>query len=96
MARRFCGFIVINVKFVDASYDYRCSIGRWSCRVGSFAIIQDRKISVDSPAAYDDIARSAVSFALNDGVLDGNGLDMDEHGDWLISRKPPTVSTERR
>lgn len=45
--------------------------------------------AVDSAAAYDRTARSAISFASYDGDVDEMDLDYDESGEPAIRRMPP-------
>lgn len=69
MARRFLGNLVVNVTYDDRNF-YRVSVSggtaRWKGTVGPPQFGYGPGVAYDSPQAYDEVVRAAVSFALNE------------------------------
>ena len=69
MATRYSGNLRISVLFDDRG-DYRAGVTdgkrRWRGRVGAPAAGFGTGVAFDSPRAYDDVARAALSFADNE------------------------------
>jgi hypothetical protein len=95
-AKRYSGNATITVSIDDSQKNYEP--GRQSYRVSivqgknratmpiSAPIAHGSGVSVDSPEMFDEVARSALSFATNDREIDEDGLDFDDQG-WAVSRK---------
>jgi hypothetical protein len=111
MATRYSGNITVRLTYVDrpppgtfhdnrGGYKATVSQGRehQTIWVGEPAHLTH---AVDSPAAYDDAARAAISFALDENdewgiqILDESGVDSDDHG-IRVSRKRSARSNARR
>lgn len=89
MARRYCGSILIRIHLEDSCGEYLCSLPGWQSYIGAPASGFGPGVSYDSPTAFDQTARAAISFAMNDGAVDGHGLELDPHGNLMIRRKAP-------
>ena len=89
MAKRYSGRAVITVTFNDRSDNYRVSISVGGKSVWHSSIFAPRSstVAVDSPAAYDRIAHSALSFAESEGV--DTHAEHDGRG-WHIGRSAAT------
>lgn len=103
MATRHSGSLKINVVYHDGHGAYRASISRkgknlWAGWVNpAYA----SRLAVDSPEAYDAIARSALSFAESDGAGVGDYADVAPGGGpefWHVRRseKPAARSNGAR
>lgn len=88
MARRYCGGILIRIHLEDSNGEYLCSLPGWQHYVGAPARGFGPGVAYDSPTAFDQTARAAISFAHNDGVLDGGALEWNGDGP-VIRRKAP-------
>ena len=97
MAIRYSGGLKINVVYRDAG-DYRAVVTEYghgaSRRNKAVVFVRPaasgfgRGIAYDSPKAYDEIARSALSFAVDDGhtwISDLGTYDR-ELTDWHVGR----------
>ena len=95
MATRYSGNRTNRCVYDDRQHfvldgDYKCSVtgpgGKWSGRVRPAPASLGPGVGYDSPRAYDEIARSAVSFAESDvpGIMDE--ANMDSEGRVLIGR----------
>jgi hypothetical protein len=82
MATRYSGNLVIRVLYDDRG-DYKCSVtgpgGNWRGRVRPAPAGFGAGVGYDSPRAYDEIARSAVSFAESEvpGIMDEAHMNVD-------------------
>lgn len=86
MATRTCGRTKINCSYRDRQGDYRCALSvdgkaRGTQYVG---VPASSRSAVDSAAAYDGAARAAVSFALNEGMLEDRDVDFASTGTGYI------------
>lgn len=82
MATRTSGNTKISCTWRDRENDYKCALSVGGKRRGVQYVGAPRHLTaaVDSPSAYTDAARAAVSFALNDGMLDDSEVDWGESG----------------
>ena len=90
MAERFSGDLKINVEYDDRGF-YRTSVSRegrvlWRGRVRPPAAGFGRGVAYDSPEAYDETARAALSFA-DDEKQAGDSAETIGSG-WKIRRVP--------
>ncbi len=99
MVTRYCGNVRIKMKLVPApgmphGEQYRCLLSRVDTgrRLGTIYVGLPATLShaIDSPSAYHEAARAALSFALDEeerGERDWGGVgelaESDEHG-WLV------------
>lgn len=86
MATRYSGKGTVRLLFNDSKNAYRATVSDGSASMTIWLPLkghQDK--AVDSPAAYDEAAHAAISFATNDG-LDENAFNMSDSG-WIIKRK---------
>jgi hypothetical protein len=69
MARRYVGNLAVSITYDDRNF-YRASVSgngmTWKGTVGAPAAGFGPGIAYDSPKAYDQAARAAVSFALDE------------------------------
>jgi hypothetical protein len=97
-SRRYSGNATIYLELDDAyarrqpgrqSYRYTVTTDGGDRATGyvSAPIIHGSGIAVDSSEMYDEVARSSLSFAVDDKEIDGDELEMDEEG-WVVRRKP--------
>lgn len=99
---RYSGSLVIRVSYLDGAEGatgYKCTVSRKGMHIGTAYPGEPRvrTISVDSPAAYDSAARSALSMLVDDGKDITEYADVDPTGaGWLISRKPPRAKANGR
>lgn len=93
---RYCGRVKIAIKLVNAPHmphgeQYRCILSVGGKRVGTqyVGIPHSLTQGIDSPGAYDEVAASAVSFALNDAQLDETDVEFNENlSGYRITRVP--------
>ena len=91
MATRYSGSLKINVIYHDKHGAYRASISRKGKNLwgGWVNPAHASRLAVDSPEAYDAIARSALSFAESDGAGVGDYADVAHGGGpefWHVRR----------
>lgn len=97
MATRYSGSLKINVVYHDRHGAYRASISRKGKNLwgGWVNPAHASRLAVDSPEAYDAIARSALSFAESDGAGVGDYADVAHGGGpefWHVRRSEKLVS----
>jgi hypothetical protein len=92
MARRYSGELDINLTYRDKDDQYRARVcrrspsgGRPDCEVVYVGTPKHLTKAVDSPAAYDDAAHAAISFASND-IQEGAASNHAGSG-WDIRRR---------
>ena len=95
-AKRYSGDAVITITIDDSfhrrepgrqNYWYVITQGRnRSMGYISAPISHGSGVGVDSPAMFDEVARSALSFATNDREIDDDTLDFGEDG-YEVSRR---------
>jgi hypothetical protein len=93
MAKRYSGSLQINVSYDNRGF-YRTSVSEggkklWSGQVNPAPAGFGVGVAYDSPQAYDEIARSALSFADHEvpdaGI--GDSADFQEDGSgWRVTR----------
>ncbi len=90
MATRVCGRVKINCVYRDRTSDYQCSLSVNGQRRGTefVGIPRSLQVAVDSPKAYDDTAHAALSFALSEGKISEDELDLTDSG-YRIQRGTP-------
>jgi hypothetical protein len=90
MAIRKSGSTQINCVWRDRENHYKCALSVQGKRRGVQYVGAPRHLteSVDAPAAYTAAARAAISFALNEGMLDESDVAWGEDG--------PRISVGRR
>ncbi len=90
MAIRQSGSTQVSCIWRDRENDYRCALSVLGKRRGVQYVGAPRHLtaSVDAPSAYTEAARAAISFALNDGMLDESDVAWGEDG--------PRISVGRR
>lgn len=105
MATRYCGSVKIVCWLRTAPHvlhgeQYECVIskkgeGRLATEyVGLPAYLSK---AIDSPEAYDEAARAALAFAVDEGKVDENDIDFDEEGIMIaVSRSLPLSQKRRR
>jgi len=93
MAIRYCGRMKIDCKLIPAKHmphgeQYKCdlSIGSQSLGIQYVGLPAHLTEAIDSPKAYDDAARAALSFAVDDDTIDENSLSFNEDGSYVILR----------
>lgn len=92
MAKRYCGDVVANVKITDdggtrAAYHVTLSVGgRNVSRVEIGGAASERR-AIDSADVYDEVARSAISFAVDSGDVSEGDLGYEAAGTYAVSRK---------
>ena len=89
MARRYSGEVTIYVQYKDGSFcPYKCRVvtpyGSRRLHIGDDAVLRSG-LAVDSPAAYDSIAKAALSFAMD--------ADEREEKDWVTECTDCSVSS---
>ena len=94
MATRYSGDVAIRVSIVDdgplggrAQYRATFSVGgerRGFQTVGGLTHITE---AIDSPNTYDDIARAALVFALDEQQVDDSEIGTDADGNPRVTRK---------
>lgn len=86
--KRWCGNVRIYLTFNDATNQYECDLFR-NGFVGEQFIGRppSSRLAADSAQAFDDAARAAVAFAVDDGMIDDSDLDSDGSGYAIWRRK---------
>ena len=96
MARRYCGRTRIYVNYYDSKVAYQCRVvtpsGRRIFWVGLPRIIT---VAVDHPMSIDDVARAAISFAIDEDERGVGDIDIGvsdyiyytEDGEYEIKRR---------
>lgn len=84
MAIRYCGNQSIRVVYLDSGV-YRCSTAGQSLTLHPPAAGFGPGIAYDSPEAYDQTARAAISFAT--GPLGDSALEYDDTGPVIRRKK---------
>jgi len=98
MAKRYSGDLQINVVYDDKGH-YRTSVSRggkllWRGGVNPAPAGFGPGVAYDSPKAYDEIARSALTFADDEIGGIGDDAEVDENlTGYLIRRSPPAKAT---
>lgn len=92
MAKRYSGRVVVNVVYRDQG-DYKYTVSKGGRTLDSGFVREPasgfgRGVSSDSPSAYDQTARAALSFALNDRKVDESDIDDGPDG-AVVSRSAP-------
>jgi len=89
MAIRKCGRVKISCTYRERENDYRCVFSVNGKKQGVEYVGVPRSLShaVDSPQAYSDAAKAAISFAVNDGKLDESDLEWGDSGPRLMRPK---------
>jgi len=88
MAIRYCGSVKIDCKLVPAKHmphgeQYKCTIS-----FGKAGVVSVQHVglpahlteAIDSPKAYDDAARAALSFATSEDTALGTWCDYNDSG----------------
>lgn len=88
--KRYSGNITVTITYVDAKDKYKATVSAGEQR-GTVYVGPPRHLtrSVDSPEAFDDAARAAISFAGDEG-LDIQGADWGGGTSVVIHRKKPS------
>lgn len=91
-AKRYSGNAIVTLSLDDAyerrepgRQSYKYSITQGSYRASGY-VSSPITIAVDSPRAFDEVARSALVFASHDREIDGDELDYSDSG-VVIRRK---------
>ncbi len=89
MAIRKSGQVKIHCTYRDRENDYRCALSVHGKKRGVEYVGVPRSLShaVDSPQAYSDAVRAALSFALDDGKIEESDLDWGESGPRIMRPK---------
>jgi hypothetical protein len=97
VAHRYSGNLTVACVYRDATDDYRCVVsergkrGHITIHVKPPAAGYGAGVAYDSPLAYDQVARAAISFADDEG-FDVDGADTDDRG-FVIHRSASRSTT---
>lgn len=97
MAKRYSGTLKIRVSYEPGmdgfDYDARVSDGseHYRCRIGAPKVGFGPGVAYDSPEAYDQIARSAIAFAVNDTDMGDSAEYNEDFSEYEVRRSlnPP-------
>lgn len=87
-AIRYCGKVKIKCSFDDAANQYVCRLYMGGHAGTQYVgVAPASRLAVDSPQAFDNAARAAVSFALDDKQIDESECDYGDGGPTIRRKK---------
>jgi hypothetical protein len=90
-ATRYSGRTTVNVKLDDkfvpgGRQGYACTVSCGKSRT-KFGVTTPITMAVDSPKAFDEVAMSAITFALDDKTIDDDDVDWTDSGVKIRRKK---------